>query len=273
MATRDEALRIAGAVAERLAGGEGVRAVGLGGSLATGRADASSDVDLYLFGEPDALLPLRRAVAAERALPGTAQLDSRWFGPDDEWHDRAGAGVDLVVWDPGWVEGELAAVMERHEPRVGYTTAVIHTLAVMRPLHDPSGWLAAMGARARAPYPEALARAVAAHNLPLLRAAHHSFLVQVELAAARDDPVSVNHRTAAWLASLFDVLFAVDRRLHPGEKRLLDHAATLQRAPRDLGPRLRALLAAPARERAALMRTLAEETEALAATSEGPATP
>ena len=115
-----------------------------------------------------------------------------------------------------------------------------------------------------------------AHNLPLLRAARHSFAAEVELAARRGDAVSANHRTAAWLASLFDALFALNRRLHPGEKRLLEHAATLERVPPGLARDVEAILAAPPEERAAPMRRLAREVEALArpltAPSEGPGT-
>jgi hypothetical protein len=39
----------------------------------------------------------------------------------------------------------------------------------------------------------------------------------------RGDAVSVNHRAAAFLASAFDVIFALNRVLHPGEKRLVSY--------------------------------------------------
>jgi hypothetical protein len=91
-------------------------------------------------------------------------------------------------------------------------------------LHDRAGWYAALAARARAPYPEPLRRAIVAKNLPLLRRTLSSFLRQLERALVRGDAVAVNHRAAAFLASAFDVLFALNRVLHPGEKRLVSYA-------------------------------------------------
>ena len=37
---------------------------------------------------------------------------------------------------------------------------------------------------------------------------------------ARDDLISVAHRVAVWIASYTDILFALNRRYYPGEKRL-----------------------------------------------------
>jgi hypothetical protein len=43
--------------------------------------------------------------------------------------------------------------------------------------------------------------------------------------------MSLNHRTAAWRASYFDILFAANRRFNPSEKRLLTHAQALPTVP------------------------------------------
>jgi len=59
----------------------------------------------------------------------------------------------------------------------------------------------------------------------------HSYEQQIRSAFRRQDRVSLNHRTAAWLASYFDLLFAANRRFNPGEKRLLAHAQALPTTP------------------------------------------
>lgn len=103
------------------------------------------------------------------------------------------------------------------------TTCVLHNLRSSVPLYDRSGWFAGLQARARAPYPPALRDAILAKNHPVLRDAHSAYLGQIRAAAApgRDDRVSVNHRVAALLASVFDIVFAVNLAPHPGEKRLV----------------------------------------------------
>jgi hypothetical protein len=61
-------------------------------------------------------------------------------------------------------------------------------------------------------------------NYPVLRTVIPAYAKQIEKAVAREDLVSINHRLAAFFASYFDIIFAVNRQLHPGEKRLVSLA-------------------------------------------------
>lgn len=74
-------------------------------------------------------------------------------------------------------------------------------------------------------YPKELQQNIIAKNLPLLNfKLVASFVEQVEKAIKREDLISVNHRISAFLASYFDVLFAKNKILHCGEKRLKNYA-------------------------------------------------
>src|SRR5260370_24814407 len=57
------------------------------------------------------------------------------------------------------------------------------------------------------------------------------YLAQMKAAIARGVWMSLNHRVAVWIASYTDVLFAMNRRYHPGEKRLLMYMQGLPDLP------------------------------------------
>ena len=53
-----------------------------------------------------------------------------------------------------------------------------------------------------------------------------SFDGQIRKAEKRTDLVSVNHRLTEFLASYFDILFALNEMTHPGEKRMQSICST-----------------------------------------------
>lgn len=204
-----------------------VEAMALGGSRASGRADAASDVDLYVFTAAAIPVETRRRIVRQLGGASVADLGLDYFGDGDEWRDaRTGVQLDLMYFGLEWMKGQVERPLVHHQPSLGYSTAFACTVSRARIMHDPDGTFATLQAVTREPYPEALREAVVRYNHPMLRGTISSYRAQLEKAAARQDIVSLNHRLAALLASYFDIIFAVNRALHPGEKRLLQVALT-----------------------------------------------
>ena len=223
-----------------------VVAVALGGSSASGAADAASDIDLYIYTSAEIPLSAREAVVVQAGGAARADMGLTYFGPGDEWIDAAtGSHVDAVNFDADWMAAQVRRAVVEYAPSLGYSTAFWHTVRTSQPLTDRHGWLSALQATAAVPYPEPLRRAIVAYNHPILRGTLSSFRAQLVKALARGDLVSVNHRLAALLASYFDILFAVNRVPHPGEKRLLARAEALcSTLPPDMAADVVATLAA-----------------------------
>lgn len=232
------------AAIEALAAHPAVVAITLGGSRASGTSDHASDHDIEVFVDGEILLDVRQDLALR--FDAHPEIGNTWFGPADEWSDQStGIAVDIAYFERAWFETTVRNVIERHQPTLGYTTAFWHTLRHAEPAFDRSGWLAEMRELAAAPYPDELRRNIVAWNHQVLRGTRSSYYRQIELAVQRDDPVSINHRVAALLASAFDIVFALARELHPGEKRLLAHVARLgDEAPEGFAHQVRDVVSA-----------------------------
>lgn len=210
-------LHLAQIVAQRYAAHPQVETVALAGSQTSGGADENSDIDLYVY--LNAELPL--AARAMIAQAKSAEVGNQFWEPGDEWIDEAtGIQVDVMFRARSWIEEQLERVLVRHEASAGESTCFWHNVVSAQILFDRSGWFERMQAQARQPYPEPLRRAIIAKNFPILRSTLSSYRHQIARAMRRNDGVSVQHRVAALLASYFDILFAVNRMPHPGEKRL-----------------------------------------------------
>jgi predicted nucleotidyltransferase len=221
-----------------------VKAVAIAGSQMTGMATPESDIDLYIYSDETVPIADRRRIATAGALK--AEVDNQFWESGDEWIDRqTGIKADLMFRSRAWMEEQLERVLVRHAASVGYSTCFWHNLLVSHALFDREGWFAEVQERAACPYPEKLRQAIVDRNFPILDRALSAYTHQMEHAVLRGDLVSINHRTAAFLSSYFDILFAVNRLPHPGEKRLLALATELcPRRPADMPRQVTALLQA-----------------------------
>jgi hypothetical protein len=106
-------------------------------------------------------------------------------------------------------------------------------LANGRPLYDPAGELSVLRERLQAEYPEPTRRLLLHYHPALLRI----YLDHLRLAQSRDDLLMVQHRRYTVQMVFFNLLFALNRRYHPGEKRLLIHSQACTLQPADLSAR------------------------------------
>ena len=244
---------VAERVAEQYAALPSVEAVALGGSAASGVADEQSDIDLYVYSRSEIPISTRAAIA--RAAAARAEVDNRFWEPGDEWVDAvSGIAVDVIFRSVDWIEEQIDRVLRRHEASVGYSTCLWYNVHSSHILFDRTGWFRALQDAARQPYPEPLRQAIVAKNHPILARAQSSYRRQLQKAVERGDLVSVSHRVTVLLASYFDILFAVNRLAHPGEKRLLELAvARCTTRPPHMRQHVLSLLAAAAAPDARLL--------------------
>jgi hypothetical protein len=204
-----------------------VEAIALAGSRGSGSgaSDGASDIDLYVYTRGEITLEDRISIVEQTGGASRSNLNLNYWGPGDEWFNApTGIEIDIVYFDAAWMEDQISRVVESHQASMGYTTCFWHTIHQSIVFFDPHDWLAKLQRRCHVEYPESLRQNIVILNHPLLRNIIPSYAFQIEKAVKRRDFVSINHRLAALFASYFDILFAVNRKLHPGEKRMLEFA-------------------------------------------------
>jgi len=149
-----------------------------------------------------------------------------YFGSGDEfWVDGANIQLDVMYWNFDWFNNIVENIWENFIPSNGYSTAFLYTLSNCRILYDKNNVLTELKEMLKSPYPSELKQNIIKRNIMLLKdKPFASYYEQISKAVERNDIVSINHRVAAFLASYFDIIFAHNELLHPGEKRLVSYA-------------------------------------------------
>lgn len=200
-----------------------VEAIGLGGSSTAKMSDNKSDYDIYIYGKNEPQVESRREIA--KIFADKPEIDNHYFETGDTFKLReTGKPIDIMYRNPDFIEGNIKWVWEDCNASLGYTTCFVDNIQKTQILYDKNGWLENIKKRVNTPYPEKLAQNIIKKNFDYLKDAMFSFYDQIVSAVERSDFVSINHRTAAFLASYFDIIFAKNKVLNPGEKKLVSFA-------------------------------------------------
>jgi|BarGraNGADG00312_1021997.scaffolds.fasta_scaffold56171_2 hypothetical protein len=226
-------------VADALVALDGIRAVSLGGSRALGMDDAASDTDLYAwYRGPLVGSRLRQQALHSLADDSVHPFDA--FGPEDHWHSD-GRPFEVVYVDLDDIHAQITRARSDGLDGEVCATAFLHTAYASVPIADPYAELDRLHADLTT-FPEAT-RAIQLLRLPVVA---NEFASQLRGAQSRQDWPMVVRRRAGLLDVTVSLLFALNRRYHPGEKRLLAHVASCDVRPIDMDDRLRtACVAAP----------------------------
>ena len=195
-----------------------VEAIALGGSRATGRNDEKSDYDVYVYITDSIEETVRKSILDPYCE--YMEIGNSFWELEDDVTLKDGIDMDIIYRNMGDFAKMVSSVVTDCVAWNGYTTCMWHNLITSRIVLDKNGNLHTLQEKYRIPYPQKLKENIISNNLKLLKGMLPSYDIQIRKAENRGDLVSVNHRVAEFLASYFDVLFAVNEMTHPGEKRM-----------------------------------------------------
>lgn len=203
-----------------------VEAIAIGGSTSAKTSDLKSDIDTYIFVNSE--IPIKNREKIIKPISSKYEIGGEYFGSGDEFlFDTINQEIDVMYWNIHWFEEIISNVWEKHYPSNGYTTCFLYTLKNFNIIYDSKTWLKNLQSKINTEYPQKLQENIIKRNLMLMKdKPFSSYFEQIEKALERNDLNSVNHRITAFVASYFDIIFALNKQLHVGEKRLISYVKT-----------------------------------------------
>lgn len=199
-----------------------VEAIAIAGSRASGNNDSKSDYDVYIYSNSNDFLPedIRNSIYSKYC--SDIEVGNKYFEYEDNVVLNCGVSADIIFRSLEMIENIQRYVVDNCGARLGYTTAFWHTLMVSQVYYDKTGGFTAIQKKYDIPYPEQLRKNIIEKNMKMLSGVLPSYDKQIKKAVNRNDVVSICHRTTAYMESYFDIIFALNRMTHPGEKRLVN---------------------------------------------------
>ncbi len=210
---------------------EEVEGLMLGGSRATGEYDENSDYDVYVY--------LNQTINEEKRIQimskycSYMEYSNRFWELEDDGILKNGVDIEFIYRAVDDLDQMMKTVLIDHQANFGYTTCFWDNLKSSKLLYDKNHRLKDIQNKYDVDYPLDLKNNIIQKNYLLIKDKMPSFYYQIEKAVKRQDLISINHRITEFLASYFDIIFAVNEIGHPGEKRLLDVTKNLPKLPNE----------------------------------------
>ena len=197
-----------------------IEAISLGGSRATGNNDDKSDYDIYLYCNAPISENIRRNILSKYSK--YMEIGNSFWELEDNGTFINGIDYDILYRNLDDFINGIENVVIKHNSSNGYTTCMWHNLLTCKVVYDKTGRLTNAKNIYNIPYPKELKESIINRNIRLIHNNLPSYNLQIEKALNRNDIISINHRSAAFFESYFDIIFAVNELTHPGEKRLVN---------------------------------------------------
>lgn len=199
---------------------EGVDAVCLGGSRASENNDDKSDYDIYVYYETVPSEEKREELYKEYSKK--YEVANHYWEYEDNCILNDDIPVDVIFRPIALFKNDDEITKFLLSAKNGYSTCFLHNIITCKIIQDKSGSFTALQNKLKTEYPEKLRREIIERNMKLLHGVLPSYDLQIKKAVKRNDIVSINHRTAGFIESYFDIIFAINRMTHPGEKKLIE---------------------------------------------------
>lgn len=199
-----------------------VDSIVLGGSRASETHDPYSDYDVYVYTSRPIAVSVRKDIL-NKACSYT-EIDNHYWEPEDDCILLNGICIELIYRTIEQTRQALTKNLLRHAASTGYSTCICYNVLNGKIIYDKNAVYQNLLEEFSFTYPEKLQSNIIEKNRNLLEGKIPSYFDQIKKAVYREDYVSINHRISAFLESYFDIIFAINKKYHPGEKRLIEQA-------------------------------------------------
>lgn len=209
-----------------------VDAIMLGGSRASGEFDENSDYDFYVYINKPLMESKRKSILNKYVK--YMEYSNDFWELEDDGTLHNGIDIELIYRDLEWIDEMLGNLIFKGYVSNGYSTCFLDNLLNSEIIFDKTGKVKQLRTKYQNAISVDLFDRIIKKNVPIILDRMPSLYYQVEKAVKRNDLFSINHRITAFFEMYFDIVFAVNKTLHPGEKRLLEMASKLDKKPKNM---------------------------------------